>query len=57
MSTYAKGSDGLDHGRVLGRRQGIVGGAEIALLDALARAQTALDVDLLGRHLDSLNCW
>lgn len=55
--TYTKGGDGLHHGEVLGRCEGSVGGGEVALLDALARTRTALDVDLLGRHFDWLWFW
>lgn len=49
--TYTKGGDGLDHGGILGRRQGLVGGSEVTLPNALTRAQTALVVKSLGRHL------
>lgn len=51
--TYAKGGDGLHHPRVLGRGEGLVCRGQKALLDATTRAKTALDVDLLGSHLDN----
>lgn len=47
--THGERSDSLDHGRVLGRRQGVVGGRENTL--RLAAGARGLDVDLLGRHL------
>ena len=40
----------LDDGRVLGRRDGVVGGGEDALGGAALAVARGLDVDLLGRH-------
>lgn len=53
-AAYTEGGNSLDHGEVLGRREGIVGRRKITLLDAATRSQTALDVNLLWGHLD---CW
>lgn len=50
--TYAEGGNGLDHPRVLGGGQSLVGGGDVAFLDATTRTEAALNVDLLGRHLD-----
>jgi hypothetical protein len=52
MEAYCKGSNGLDHGRVLWGGQGVVGRGEVAL--RLTAGATGLDVDdPLRRHVDS----
>ena len=53
LVAYCEGSNGLDHGRVLGGGQGVVGRGKVALGLAVAGAGR-LDVDnSLGRHIGS----